>query len=133
MTNPLFTRLSATATRLISAYGREMSLVTITNSFGYPSESLTPSEGLSPSSGTSYNPVQTETTESIYGVETKFDNNDRNDWLIESKDVAILLDSTVEPKPSMRLRDSGVDYSIVNVKRVKPADKSIIYKLQVRL
>ena len=115
MTNPLFLRLADTATRLVNSYGREMSLITITNS------------------GSSYNPTQTETTESIYGVETKFNNEDRNDWLIESKDVAILLDSTVEPKPSMRLRDSGVDYSIVNVKRVKPADKSIIYKLQVRL
>ena len=133
MTNPLFLSLSDTAKRLINSYGREMSLITITNSFGYPSESLTPSEGLSPSGGTSYNPKQTETTEGIYGVETKFDNNDRNDWLIESKDVAILLDSTVEPKPSMRLQDNGVDYSIVNVKRVKPADKAIIYKLQVRL
>ena len=115
MTNPLFLRLSATATRLISAYGREMQLLVVEDS------------------GTEWNPTQTETAQDITGVETKFSVEDRASWAVETKDIAILLDSTVEPSLDMKLRDAAKDYTIINIRRVKPADKSIIYKLQVRL
>ena len=106
MTNPLFLRLSATATRLISAYGREMQLLVVEDS------------------GTEWNPTQTETAQDITGVETKFSVEDRASWAVETKDIAILLDSTVEPSLDMKLRDAAKDYTIINIRRVKPADKS---------
>ena len=114
MTNPTYTRAAATAARLISAYGRTMQLVTQTNS------------------GDSWNPTVSESTTDVYGVETKYSNSEIDGELIKSGDVKVLIDAEVKPELSMRLRTNGIDYSIINIETLAPADLTILYKLQVR-
>lgn len=115
MANATHARLARTATRLIGQHGRDVDLVTITNT------------------GDAWNPTQTETAQTLKAVDTGFSLSDRNQWLIEEKDKALLIDANITPNVGQRVKDHGADYSIVNIRRVQPGEIGIIYKLQVRL
>ncbi len=117
MPNPTHTRLAATATRLIALHGRPMQL-------------LVSSGGNDP-----FSPVSTNSELDIMGLQTKFSTREIDGDLIQVRDKRILLDSTVVPTSDMRLRDKGIDYSIVKdgIEEIEPGLKSIIYKVQARL
>jgi len=103
------------ATRLIAKNGRQMQLVEIVNS------------------GDVLDPSQQEMPHDIKGVQIAFKSSDIDGNLIKLGDLQILVDSLIEPRNDMRLRDGSTDYSIVDVKSVKPGTTSIIYKIQARL
>lgn len=84
-------------------------------------------------SGEPWDPVITDQAQRIVGVQTKFGANEIDGDLIKSTDKRILLDSSIKPDVSMRLRDEGVDYSIISVETIAPGTQVIIYKLQVRV
>lgn len=114
MPNATHIRLAATAKRLIAAHGRDMALVTITNS------------------GTGWNPTQGETTQAIIGVQSKFSASEIDGELIRKDDKLILISADVVPALTQRLRDGSTDYSIINIVEIQPGETACLYKLQVR-
>lgn len=102
------------ATKVISEHGRPMLLRTFTQSGDPWSPSLTP--------------VDTQ----IIGVQTGWTRSDRDQFLIETGDIGILIDSSVEPSTAGRIVDGGVDYSIIDFATVAPGEQAIFYKVQAR-
>ena len=105
----------ALASRLIPKNGRAATLVTISNS------------------GNAWDPVQTSAEVDVTVLQTAFDANDKNQWLIEAHDKAFLLDSSVTPIVGSTLVDGTTHYSIVNIATVAPGETTILHKLQVRV
>ena len=108
------TRFAETAARLIDRHGRSMQLLTDSQS------------------GDPWDPVLTQSAQDIVGVQTQYEAHEIDGELIRREDKRFLLDATVTPDTAMRLRDDGVDYSIINIDKIQPGTTSIIYKLQVR-
>ena len=102
------------ATAAISEHGRSMLLRTFTQSGDPWSPSLTPAD----------TPVM--------GLQTGWTRSDRDQFLIETGDIKILIDSSVEPSTAGRIVNNGVDYSIVDFATVAPGEQTIFYKVQAR-
>jgi rRNA processing protein Krr1/Pno1 len=102
------------ATRLINKNGRAAKLVSYTET------------------GDAWNPARVETTTDIVLVQTRFKQDEIDGSLIKSDDFLFLIDSSVEPKTDMKIRDDSVDYSIINVIDITPADNTIMYRVQCR-
>lgn len=83
--------------------------------------------------GDAWNPVQTESVQAVIGVQSRFTALELASDLVRGDDKLILLDSAVTPDVKMRLRDSGTDYSIINVSTVQPGDTVCLYRVQVRV
>lgn len=99
----------------IAENGRAATLVTISNS------------------GDAWNPVQTSAEVEVKVLQTAFNANDKNQWLIETHDKAFLLDSSVTPIIGSTLVDGSTHYSIINVATLAPGETTILHKLQVRI
>lgn len=84
-------------------------------------------------SGESWNPVRTETSADVFAVNVQIKNSDIDGDLIRHDDLMFLIDSSVEPKLSDRFLHDNKKYEIKRIKKVKPADTTIFYKIQVRL
>ena len=102
------------ATEMIGENGRTMLLRTFTQSGDPWSPSLTP--------------VDTP----IIGLQTGWTRSDRDQFLIETGDIKILIDSSVEPSTAGRIVDGSVDYSIIDFVTVAPGEQTIFYKVQAR-
>ncbi len=102
------------ATEMIGENGRPMLLRTFTQSGDPWSPSLTP--------------VDTP----IMGLQTGWTRSDRDQFLIETGDIGILIDSSVEPSTAGRIVDNGNDYSIIDFATVAPGEQTILYKAQAR-
>ena len=102
------------ATAAISEHGRSMLLRTFTQSGDPWSPSLTP--------------VDTP----VMGLQTGWARSDRDQFLIETGDIKILIDSNVEPSTAGRIVDNGIDYSIIDFVTVAPGEQAILYKVQAR-
>ena len=102
------------ATEMIGENGRPMLLRTFTQSGEPWSPSLTP--------------VDTP----VMGLQTGWTRSDRDQFLIETGDIKILIDSGVEPSTAGRIVDGGVDYSIIDFVTVAPGEQPILYKVQAR-
>ena len=102
------------ATAAISEHGRSMLLRTFTQSGDPWSPSLTP--------------VDTP----VVGLQTGWTRSDRDQFLIETGDIKILIDSNVEPSTAGRIVDNNVDYSIIDFATVAPGEQTIFYKVQAR-
>lgn len=102
------------ATKLITKNGATAQLVSITNS------------------GASYNPAQVKTETDVIAVNVKIRNDELSD-LVKTDDLMFLIDSSIEPKLPDRFKYESKDYEIKNIKKLKPADTTILYKIQVRL
>lgn len=105
----------ATATRLISAYGRSMVLRSTTET------------------GDPWAPVQSNVNTDIIGVSVEFRRSEIDGDVIRTDDKRILINSSVTPTLQDRIIDDSVDYSIVNIREVKPGGSTIFYDLQVRV
>ena len=102
------------ATEMIGENGRSMLLRTFTQSGDPWSPSLTP--------------VDTP----IIGLQTGWTRSDRDQFLIETGDIKIMIDSSVEPSTAGRIVDGSVDYSIIDFVTVAPGEQAILYKVQAR-
>lgn len=101
----------ATARRLISAKGRDIELVTITNS------------------GDAWNPTQTTSSQTVKAVQTGFTSAEIANNLVELDDVKYIMDGDVAPSVGMQIVDNSVTYSIKAVMPVKPGSAVIMYKV----
>lgn len=103
------------ATRLIDKNGQACQLAKVANS------------------GDAWNPIQTEVLTDIIAVNIQIKNSDIDGNLIKVDDLMFLIDSSVEPKLSDKFIHDNKKYEIKRVKKLKPADTTILYKIQVRL
>ncbi len=101
----------ASATRLIAAKGRDISLVT-----------LTPS-------GDAWNPTNSESSQTVKALQTSFSSAEISSGLVELTDVKYLLDSVIEPTTSMHITDDSKTYYIKSVMPIKPGESVILYKV----
>lgn len=102
------------ATEAISEHGRPMLLRTFTQS------------------GDPWSPTQTPVDADVVGLQTGWTRSDRDQFLIETGDIKIMIDSSVEPSTAGRIVDGGVDYSIIDFATVAPGEQTILYKVQAR-
>lgn len=103
--------MSALATDLIAEFGRPMALV---------------SETLSDD----YIPTVTETVTPVIGVQSSRTVREPG-GLITSTETWVLVDGQTEPTMDMRVRDGGVDYSIVDREEIKPGPIVTHYKVRI--
>lgn len=83
-------------------------------------------------SGDPWSPTQTPVDTPIIGLQTGWTRSDRDQFLIETGDIGILIDSSVEPSTAGRIVDNGNDYSIIDFATVAPGEQTIFYKVQAR-
>lgn len=129
------------ATRLIAKNGRQMHLVKF------------------PDSINEWDPPRDPELASITGVQLNFKLSDIDGDLVKETDRMYLIDSSVKPSASMRIRDFAVgteliplgewrvgidafgatresdldnDFSIVAVTELKPGETTILYKIHAR-
>lgn len=105
------------ARRLITANGREITLVTLTGE------------------GKKWDPQNVKRIKkSVIGVQTNFKSSEIDGRLILSTDKAFLIETDEPPILEMRVIDSldGIEHSLVSFTTIAPGTTSIIYKLQVR-
>jgi len=110
-----YANLAALSERLIRENGRDALLISETNT------------------GTDYQPTISQMSETIKLVQSSFDKNDNNDFLLAAHDVKFLVSSDFTLSNKQRIETNGQQYSIVAVKEIKPADTSILYIVQGRL
>lgn len=116
MADTFYDRLQATASRLIAQYGREVILLKRTTS------------------GTAYNPVVTENSHYVYGVQSEYKSHEIDGTLIQRNDKKFLVySSLVVPDTKDALQDGTKKYSIIDVKEIKPGTTNIFYEIQARL
>lgn len=104
--------IAATAIRLISEFGRTVTLRTIAKS------------------GTSYDPILTNTDTSIKAVVTAFKASEIDGTLIMATDKKLITTSAVTTVD--KIIDGSIEYSIVAVDEVKPATTALVYKAVLR-
>lgn len=107
--------LAATSERLIRENGKDALLISETNT------------------GTDYQPTITQTSATIKLVQSQFSKNDNNDFVLEANDMKFLVSSAFTLTTKQRIETNGLQYSIVAIKEIKPADTSILYIVQGRL
>lgn len=106
-------RFKALATKLISANGAPAQLVSFTTS------------------GPSYNPTRTEEITDITAFNSAIDTREIDGSIIKTDDLRFLIDSSVEPELHHRFRYELRDYEIKHIKKLKPADTTILYNVIV--
>lgn len=117
----LYTRMAITTLIQIEEKGRNVTLVS-------PA-----SGGYNPNTGVYTPPVSSEKT--VKGVFTSFKANEIDGEKIRRDDRRILIASaslTTEPKTTDKIKDNGLELSIVNVETVMPGNVPLLYKVQVR-
>lgn len=114
MVNESHIRLAATATRLIKKHGRALVL-----------ESTT-------STGPAYDPTNTDVEVEIVGVQSQFKANEIDGDLIQRNDRQYLIDSNVELKADMKIKDQGVTYEIKGIDQIMPGETVMLYKAHCR-
>lgn len=83
-------------------------------------------------SGDPWSPTQAPVDTDVVGLQTGWTRSDRDQFLIETGDIKIMIDSSVEPSTAGRIVDNGVDYSIIDFATVAPGEQAILYKVQAR-
>ena len=129
MANSTHTRLAQVARRLIAKNGRSVELLAVADT-GYAASDTNPFGNLTDEP----KPEPSLTVlASVKAVQKSYATDEIDGVQIQSKDVQFLLDSQFAPSPELRLRDRGLDYSIVSVIAVEPGDVACLYKVQARL
>lgn len=114
-----YSRLIATANRLLAKFGQDMTLLAL-NAPGYD-----PSTG-----GTSGTPASETKTGVIFPYKNGITAMQESLILAGDQQVFILLDNA--PKPTDKLQVGSREYSIINVKAIEPGGVTVLYELQVR-
>lgn len=111
----LYTRLEATATRLINKYGTDAPLFRSTTS------------------GPPHNPVITETEYTVKMVETGYSLTNRNDTLIQVGDkLGIISTAGESPQMSDKIEIDSARYSFVDLKPLNPGGTVLLFEFQAR-
>lgn len=110
----IYNRLSATSERLIALYGKNVTLVSKTNS------------------GTAYDPTITESTVTVKAVISDVNKSANNNDLVQQGDKQFLIYYTGSITPDMIVRD-GADYQIIAVNVIQPASNIILYSVIGRI
>lgn len=107
-----YSPLRATAVKLITSFGKNLTLRTMTNS------------------GSAFDPTVTNTDTPIVGVMLGYRAAEVDGTLIQAGDMQVLTYDpvTVEQK----IIDGGKAFSVVSVTTVSPSVTPLIYKVQVR-
>ena len=107
-----YSSIASTAQHLINKFGRDITVITQTQS------------------GTDYAPTITETESTIKAVITNFSINEIDGTIIQTSDKKILTYEEIKPEQVVSI--DGDRLSIINVGTVAPGDTKIIYKGQLR-
>ena len=110
-----YSRMVSTATRLISKYGRSMTLRSTTET------------------GDPWNPTQTNSDTAITGTVVDYKSSEIDGDAIQTNDKRILIDSTAVPTLQDKVVDGSVEYSIIDIREIKPGSTVVLYDLQVRI
>lgn len=108
----MYNNLQATSSRLIDKFGKNVTLRTQTNS------------------GTSYEPTITNSDATIRAVITSFKMGQIDGTLVRADDKQLITASTVAV--DQKIIDGMIEYSIISVDEIKPADTALIYKAVLR-
>ena len=110
-----YNRAIATAKRLIRENGREMRLISTTET-GNPWEEQT----------------VTETETVFFGAQTEFSQQDQTKWTITTGDIKILIAGNqlpITPYVNQRLIDGTDEYQVKNIETVRVGEPVILWKL----
>jgi hypothetical protein len=107
--------LADTAAQLISDNGRTAALLTLSNT------------------GTDWNPDVTETAAGIKLIQSAFNAMDSEFFTLQKNDVKFLISSDYTPTKQSKIRDGGLDYTIVDFKVIKPGNVTALYIVQARI
>lgn len=88
-------------------------------------------------STTTYNPatgenVQVTTNTAINVVKDNFAKSEVDGTIIQTSDIKLLIDGSVEVFADDVIEISGVDYAVVNVDKIEPGDTLVYQEVQVR-
>ena len=114
-----YTGLRATAERLITKYGRDITLKRDTTATG----------------GTAHDPNITTATYAAEGVLMDYKDKERDGTLITTRDKKLYIstkDLSVVPLVSDRVTVVGIDHQIMDVKTLDPGGTTLVYMAQVR-
>lgn len=116
MADPLYTRLEATARRLIDKYGKPSQVVRLTQS------------------GPPHNPVVTETAHDCKLADIGYSLTNRNETLILAGDKVGIMstDLAIVPTKDDKLRIDGEDYNFVDLAPLNPGGLTLIYEYHAR-
>jgi hypothetical protein len=118
MSDIFYNRMAATASRLLEKFGGVVSVVRNT--------------------GGSTNPVTgavvpgTNNTLTARGLITKFSDDLIDGTRIKASDRLLMIDNTFEPVMTDKPTIGNQNWSIVEIRTVKPANVAVMYALQVR-
>ena len=108
----MYSNLQATSARLIDKFGKNVTLRTQIKS------------------GTSYEPTITNSDATIRAVITSFKIGQVDGTLVRADDKQLITDSSVAV--DQKIIDGAIEYSIVSIDEIKPADTALIYKAVLR-
>lgn len=116
MADPLYTRLLATATRLIAKYGKDAAVVRST------------------ASGPPHDPVITESAHACKLADIGYSLTNRNETLILVGDKVGILSADIDITPALadKLRIDGEDYPLVDLQPLNPGGVTLIYEYVAR-
>lgn len=83
-----------------------------------------------PATGARTGQTITETTVNMAFI--NYNRNEIDGEVIKTGDVKGLLASGVTPKPADEITDGTTIWRVINVNEIKPANVSVMYKLQLR-
>lgn len=131
MSDAFYTRLQATATRLITARGREFQLV---------STSSTPADPTKPwQEGDGVETVETfrgvfvpPNTVRQFGITALGRGTEFIDMLSRSEQVVIAATGDTDVRNFIKIRDGGVDWGVIATQELKPGNIGLISFIGVR-
>jgi hypothetical protein len=109
-----YSRLKATADRLIARFGKTAQIVTTTTS------------------GPDYDPTVTEATTDATVVELDYSLTNRNETLVQQGDKLFLVEADAAPDMEAKIRLDGVDYAMIDVQPLSPGATVLLYEVQAR-
>lgn len=109
-----YTKAAATASKLITANGRSLTLRHFT------------------STGPDYAPVLTAVDDAVIGVVLPYSLNSVDGTLIQQDDKKVLLSSAIAPTPDGKVVMASVVYSVVSIKELNPGGTVVFYQVQIR-
>lgn len=116
---PDYSALQDTAARLVTAYGRSVTLRRVARTAG----------------ATPWDPTESATDYSITAVEESFRAEQRDGSVVEANDQKFLVAAdglAIEPEPDDEIVDGSVVWKIISVETVAPGDATILHKVHVR-
>lgn len=118
MSDAFYTRMAATASKLLNKFG---GTVTVVRNVG---GSVNPVTGaVTPGSNT---------TLTAKGLISRFDDSLIDGTRIKSSDRLLMIDNTFEPAMTDKPTIASQNWTIVEIRTIKPANVAVMYALQVR-